>query len=272
VVAQYAVCRRYQQVGLLLDRQQKEKAMTDTRTNTVEDALALVGNGYLVLPVEIAQSVCTLLGVSSDATGLPIVSWKDGDEAWNTYGLAGREGPGEGVESVMLSYYVVAQLGISPAPGSAFSEQRLSAGKQAEANMAAIREALLERGVQGPAVQAGRLIPTGWPTYPLKDEMRVSERSPAELDYLLSHGDIADRKIRSTSGAAILTYRVIWKGQVEGHPAFGKYAIAEHNTETRKRTTLAIRSEFEQLREEFAIDLSAWYWIRVEGREEQAPT
>jgi len=244
--------------------------MADTLTNTVEDALAIVGNGYLVLPLEVARRVCTLLGVSPDKPGPPIVSWRNGDEAWKKCGLAGREGPGQGVESVPLSYYVLSQLGISPAPGSAFGEQRLAAGKQAEANMAAIRKALLERGVQGPTAQAGRLIPTGWPTYPLQDEMCVGERSPAELDYLLTHGDFANCKLRSISGAAILTYRVIWKGQVEGHPAFGKYAIAEHNTETRKRETLAIRSEFEQLCGEFAIDLCAWYWIRVDGREQES--
>src|SRR5260370_3985330 len=90
-------------------------------------------------------------------------------------------------------------------------------------------------------------------------------RTPSALDYLLVHGDFASRPIRSTSGAAVLTYRVIWKGRAERHPSLGKYAIAEHNTETRKRDTLAIRSEFEQLREEFAIDLGAWYWIAEEG-------
>lgn len=174
--------------------------------NTVEDALAIVGDGFLVLPVELAQRVCTLLGVPSDAPRLPIVSWKDGDEAWNTYGLAGREGPGEGVESVTLSYYVAVHFGIDPAPGAAFREQRLTSGKQANANMTANREALLERGVQGPAVLPNRLIPTGWGTYPLQDEMLIgTERTPAELEVLLERGFFADRKIRSTSGAAILT-------------------------------------------------------------------
>jgi hypothetical protein len=36
--------------------------------------------------------------------GPPVVSWRDGDEAWEKCGLAGREGPGQGVESVALSY------------------------------------------------------------------------------------------------------------------------------------------------------------------------
>jgi hypothetical protein len=173
---------------------------------------------------------------------------------------------------VTLSYYVAAHLDIDPAPGAAFREQRLTSGKQANANMTAIREALLERGVQGPAVLPNRLIPTGWGTYPLQDEMLIgTERTPAELEVLLSRGFFADRKIRSTSGAAILTYRVIWKGQVAGTPVSGNYAIGEHNTETRRRETLAIRGSFEQIRDEWAIDLAAWYWIHVEGKG-QEPT
>lgn len=246
--------------------------MTDTAAYTVEGALAIVGNGFLVLPVEVAQRVCTLLEVPSDASELPIVSWEDGEEAWKLRGLAGREGPGSGVESVNLSYYVAAHLGIHLAPGAAFRERRGTSGLQAKANMTAIREALLERGVQGPAALPSRLIPTGWGTYPLEDEMRVGDlRTPAELEVLLAHGFFADRPIRSIFGAVILTYRVIWKGQVEGHPAFGNYALAEHNTETRQRVILAIRGAFEQIRAEWAVDLSAWYWIHTEG-ERQEPT
>jgi len=32
------------------------------------------------------------------------------------------------------------------------------------------------------------------------------------------------------------------------------------------REILAIRGSFEQVREEFSIDLTAWYWIQVEGK------
>jgi hypothetical protein len=234
---------------------------------TVEDALKFVGDAFLVLPVEVAQRVCTLLGVSPDEPGPPVVSWRDGDEAWEKCGLAGRKGPGQGIESVALSYYVARGLGIDPPPGLAFKGDHLTIAKQASANMAAIREWRLERGVQGPAEQPGRLIPTGWGTYPLHDEMLVgSTRTQPELDLLLAHGSFADHPIRSASGAAILTYRVIWKGRVEGHPAFGNYAIAEHNTESRQRKILAIRGSFEQIREEFFIDLATWYWLQMEGK------
>src|SRR5690349_14485229 len=101
--------------------------MNETPT-CVEDALAIVGDGYLVLPVEMARRVCLLLGLPSHAPGLPIISWRDGDEAWEKCGIAGREGPGEGVESVTLSSYVAAQLGIEPAPGAAIGNQRVTNG------------------------------------------------------------------------------------------------------------------------------------------------
>lgn len=243
-----------------------DRAPIDTPASA-EDALALVGNGYLVLPVDAAQRACLLLGVAPevDAPGLPIVSWRDGDEAWEKCGLAGREGPGEGVESLALSYYVAARLGIDPAPGSAFAP-RLNAGKQAAANMGAIRGTMLARGVPGPAANADRLIPTGWGTFPLYDEMSIgAERTAAELDYLLERGFFADHKLRSSSRASILTYRSMWKGRVENHPAFSKYAIAEHDTETRTRETLAIRDAFGQLCAEFGIDLGCWYWIAEAG-------
>lgn len=103
---------------------------------SVEDAINAL-DGHAVLTVEGAKEICQTLGVPFDET--LIFSWETSRQALDDYGFFPyTEGKGSGVDALRLSYTIVQQLGIQPAPGNAFSGK----GFQARANREAIREKL----------------------------------------------------------------------------------------------------------------------------------
>src|SRR5215471_9958021 len=104
------------------------------------DALTAL-EGHNILSEQGAQEVCEALGVK--LPGGLIMRWNGVKEAYERYGFfATSEGPCSGVDSLELSYAIVEQLGIDPAPGRAY----VGKGFQAKANMRAIAQLLSSRG------------------------------------------------------------------------------------------------------------------------------
>jgi hypothetical protein len=107
----------------------------------VQEALEYLADGHAILHVDTAKEVCQAIGVPfSDEC---ILTWNSRRDASQRYQFVSIEdGPGTGVGSLELSYYVTKQLGLG-APGTAFTGK----GFQAQANSRAIAQKLKQEQV-----------------------------------------------------------------------------------------------------------------------------
>ena len=105
----------------------------------IRDAIERL-DGHTIMTVKSAKDICQLLDIPFDDK--LVMSWKDRQDAWDTYGfVATEQGPGSGVDGLDLSYYIAEQLGLGR-PGSGFTGK----GFQSRANQQAIRQKLSEFG------------------------------------------------------------------------------------------------------------------------------
>jgi hypothetical protein len=115
--------------------------MEELEQLTVRDAVELLEDGHSVYGVELAQRICQVVGVTFEES--LVFSWQSQQNALEQYGFFAREeGPGQGVNSLDLSYHVTRSLGLG-APGTRFTGR----GYQARANAEAVRERLQAQGV-----------------------------------------------------------------------------------------------------------------------------
>ncbi len=100
------------------------------------EALDVLRDGHGILSVESAKRVCETLGFPFAET--LIIRWQNMADARQKYGFVPvKNEPGEGVDSLTLSYFLCQHLGIE-APRQAF----IGAGRQARANAQAIAQVL----------------------------------------------------------------------------------------------------------------------------------
>lgn len=100
-------------------------------------AMDYLEDGHTIITPSCAREVCSALGVPFDEH---LVRRRYSDTSGDPKGLtmkAGMEGS-EGVYTLHLSYHVVKELGIEPAPGADF----IGRGFQAQANAGAVARKL----------------------------------------------------------------------------------------------------------------------------------
>ncbi len=104
----------------------------EQETFSVEDALEILADGHIIISVEQAERICSVLHTSFDL--LLTMTWESAEQAQQKYRFfTRRDGAGTGVDVLDLSYSVAKRLGLG-APGSAFTGK----GFQAQANSEAI--------------------------------------------------------------------------------------------------------------------------------------